>query len=233
MEDKVFEWNTKFINNIESNGLDCWYTIQKLRSMWKLYKIVPQFPADERGMITDLTHPEYYILYEGNAKPYNPSEDVWGDDNYGDFAEDGHSTLIRVFTDFDKAKARAVLQYDIIESLCLAYLPDENGNEVEKAFVEKNGGEKEEERLDRPFRLIEYKDFIEDDGQVDGVNAALSKILYEEKTIGIIDGCLIEMKDILGDGWIISYFPSKENNNRVNFVFTNPEREEIRIITLE
>ena len=230
MNKREFVWNTKFINNIESNGLDCWYTAQKLRSMWKLYKIVPQFPADEKGMITDMEHPEYYILYEGNARSYDPSKDVWGCSNYGDFEEDGHPTLIRVFTDFDKAKKRAVLQYDIIESLCLAYLPDENGKEVEKTFVEKNGGE---ESLDRPFRLIEYKDFIEDDGQVDGVNAALSKIMYKEKTIGIIDGCLIEMKGILGDGWIISYFPSKETENHVNFVFTNPEREEIRIITLE
>ena len=119
----AFEWNVKFINNIESNGLECWYTVQKLNASFKLYKIVPQFPADERGLITDSKTPEYYILFEGRAKKYEDRNALTDFSNYGDFIEDGHSSFIRVFKTLDEAKRRAVLQYDVIAAISKTYFP--------------------------------------------------------------------------------------------------------------
>ena len=59
---QVEEWHTRYINGIESNGIECWWTIGQLGSLKRFYKIVPVDQVDTCGVVQDKEH--YFILYE-------------------------------------------------------------------------------------------------------------------------------------------------------------------------
>lgn len=57
------EWKKKYVNDIPSNGIECWWTIGEFGTLKRFYKVVPFHEHDERGMVISI-EPKYFCLFE-------------------------------------------------------------------------------------------------------------------------------------------------------------------------
>ena len=55
-------WHTRYINDIDSNGVECWWTIGALGDIRRFFKVVPYSRCDTAGLV--LKEHAYFALYE-------------------------------------------------------------------------------------------------------------------------------------------------------------------------
>lgn len=55
-------WHTRYINDIESNGVECWWTLGSLGGIRRFFKVVPYSRCDTDGLV--LKEHAYFALYE-------------------------------------------------------------------------------------------------------------------------------------------------------------------------
>ena len=100
-----FDWKVKKVNDIETNPIECWWTIGECGTLKRFYKIVP-FPAqDERGLV--LSDSKYYLLYEALG------------------VESDKVSVVGVYESLDSAQKRAKFQLMNIALLIMTYCDKE------------------------------------------------------------------------------------------------------------
>ena len=104
------EWNTKYTNDIKSNGIECWWTIGELGTLKRFYKVVPFYRCNERGLVISEI-PRYFALYEALG------------------VEADNATLIAIYESREEAKQRAKFQLLAITNIIENYVKGESGNE--------------------------------------------------------------------------------------------------------
>lgn len=134
MMDSDLVWNDYCPNNIRSNGVEGFYTVilhQTDSGIWtgRKYTIKFQYKENEDGLRSNEI--EYYLLYEktyreifGSLKHPAPSETpFWNSpDTLNDLEVNDFGTLVRVFTNLDNAKKRALKQYKMVFGFAMSHL---------------------------------------------------------------------------------------------------------------
>ena len=158
MNDSVLHWNTKFINNIESNGIDCYYAITEALKVPRLYRITTQKPFVNNSLFVCKAEdaPQYYILWEtikgerfqGDANPVYSNS--WKDESSGlTYKFDSAPALVAVYTSLTEAKARAMIQIEQIQKVFDEYFMEKHQLEGRSftgvTVVEEAGDVSEEE----------------------------------------------------------------------------------------
>lgn len=128
----MLKWNTRQVNDIETNPLDCYWAVGAVRTYPRLYRIIEQYPADTNGMRT-ADKPELYVLFEeiGGRRisdVFTNEEELkeWADSQkWGDcwFKRDGR--FVHAYKTLEEAKARAETQISHIENIMDEYFPKE------------------------------------------------------------------------------------------------------------
>lgn len=128
----MLEWNTRQINDIETNPLDCYWAVGAVQTYPRLYRIIEQYPADTNGTRT-ADNPELYVLFEeiGGRRisdVFTNEEELkeWADSQkWGDcwFKRDGR--FVHAYKTLEEAKARAETQISRIENIMDEYFPKE------------------------------------------------------------------------------------------------------------
>ena len=128
----MLTWNTRQVNDIPTNPLDCYWAVGAVQTYPRLYRIIEQYPADTKGMRTG-NEPELYVLFEevGGRRVTDvfatESElKKWaGSRKWGDcwFKHDGH--FVHAYKTLEEAKERAETQISHIESIIDEYFPKE------------------------------------------------------------------------------------------------------------
>lgn len=96
------EWQKKYINDIPSNGVECWWTVGELDTLKRFYKIVPFHEHDERGLVTSI-EPKYFCLYEALG------------------VESDKASLIAIYESLEAAQNRAKFQLLAIVNIIQRY----------------------------------------------------------------------------------------------------------------
>ena len=97
------EWHEKHINDIPSNGVECWWTIGEFETLKRFYKVVPFWKSDEHGCVVS-SKPTYFLLYEALG------------------VESDNAIPIAVYESLDSAKQRAKFQLLAIVTLIYRHL---------------------------------------------------------------------------------------------------------------
>ena len=127
----MLEWNTRKVNDIPTNPLDCYWAVGAVRAYPRLYRIVEQYPAVTKGMRIGDT-PELYVLFEeiGGRR----ISDVFTNENelkewanshkWGDCWFKGHGRFVHAYKTLEEAKKRAETQISHIEGIMDEYFPE-------------------------------------------------------------------------------------------------------------
>ena len=99
------DWKEKYINDIETNGVECWHTVGELNGTKRFYKITPFNKCDTSGMV--LGKGCYYVLYEALG------------------IESDSAKPVAVYESLDAAMERAKFQLLVIDSLKRTYVSDD------------------------------------------------------------------------------------------------------------
>ena len=92
------EWHEKHINDIPSNGVECWWTIGEFETLKRFYKIVPFCKCDEHGCVI-CSEPSYFLLHEALG------------------VESDNATPVAIYESLESAKNRAKFQILAIANL--------------------------------------------------------------------------------------------------------------------
>lgn len=128
----MLEWNTRKVNDISTNPLDCYWAVGTIRDYPRLYTIVEQYPADTNGLRTG-DKPELYVLFESImgrrvSDVFTTEKEVieWKNaEIFGNFWFKGRGSFIHAYKTLDEAKARAEVQISHIQNLMDGYFPKE------------------------------------------------------------------------------------------------------------
>ena len=126
-------WNTRQVNDIDTNPLDCYWAVGFVGNSFRLYRIVEQYPADVNGMCTGNV-PELYVLFEelcgrklSDVFTTERELEEWKHaKRWGDFLFKGHGAFVHAYKTLDEAKARAETQVSHIQNIIDCYFPKEN-----------------------------------------------------------------------------------------------------------
>lgn len=123
----MLEWNTRRVNDLPGNPIECYWAVGEINDSPRLYRIVEQYPADTNGLRTG-NQPELYVLFENlkGRKHVNvlaPEEiEVWKYSKYwGNCMFLGGGEYVHAYKTLDEAKARAETQLDRIKWLISEY----------------------------------------------------------------------------------------------------------------
>ena len=103
--DFKFDWKIKRVNDIETNPIECWWTIGECGTLKRFYKIVPFSYQDEKGVV--LSDSKYYLLYEALG------------------IESDKASVVGVYESLDQAQKRAKFQLMNIALLIMVYCDKE------------------------------------------------------------------------------------------------------------
>ena len=128
------EWKIKKVNDIESNPIDCYWAIGKIKSQPRLYTIIEQYPTQKDGY-TNVpgSEPELYILFESiQGRHRSDCFDGEGDNTienwkyatlWGDYFFKDRGSFVHAYKTLDEAKARAEIQLETINGIIQTYFP--------------------------------------------------------------------------------------------------------------
>lgn len=127
----MLKWNTRQVNDIDTNPLDCYWAVGMVSTYPRLYRIIEQYPADTNGMVTG-DKPELYVLFEeiNGRRVYDvfTKEDEVKEWKYakkwGDCWFKGEGIFIHAYKTLDEAKARAEVQISHIQGIMDSYFSD-------------------------------------------------------------------------------------------------------------
>lgn len=102
-------WNVEYVNGIESNPIDYWWTVIEIGNLKRRYEISPYHKCDVKGLVIDEKF-RYFALYE-----------ILMIDNL--FPSRGNP--VAIYEDLESAKERAKYQILSISSLISAYFREE------------------------------------------------------------------------------------------------------------
>ena len=128
------DWNTRKVNNIDSNPIDCFWAVGKVGHQPRLYTIIEQYPCEEDGYtIVNGSEPELYILFESlSGRRWTDTFEGEQDFNewkyaerFGDYFFKDRGMFVRAYKTLDEAKARAIVQVKAIQNIIDSYSPQE------------------------------------------------------------------------------------------------------------
>lgn len=117
-----FDWKIKKVNNIETNPIQCYWTIGTVNGLSRFYKITPFNKCNENGLVDNDNPKIYYVLYE--ACNYTTTTDSLikkFDIDYYDGIIPINASMVAVYEDLDMAKNRAKFQLFIINNIIENY----------------------------------------------------------------------------------------------------------------
>ena len=123
---KTLIWHTRQVNDIDSNPLDCYWSLGRINdSDVRLYTITQQFPTYDGYTLIPDSVPECFILHEAiGGIPASQVDSSSTREMFGDYCFKNRGTIIRVFRTLDEAKARAEVQLEHIKAIINSYFPE-------------------------------------------------------------------------------------------------------------
>ena len=137
IKESDLKWRTRYINNMKSNGVECFYSIIDYgNGEGRMFWIQPMMSADYKGMINVDAGYKYYCFFESSVKKK-------GLDAYAKFfncrSYSGYSrvtdTLIQVYDSLEDAKKRAYVQYFHIYGYVVSSIGSDSEETTKNHFV--------------------------------------------------------------------------------------------------